>query len=214
VTSSLIAIGEAQPPAASGARECGNLYSATPSLKRTGGFVPRRRFQRRRIFVRNKKHSCWFGSYREDTTLPDGTPKRIRRTVRLGPVSSMSRRAANAEFHRKHLDGVNVIAVPSPKSGKKLKDFVTEWLAQVAVHQADNSIRAVNSHSNTHITPRLGDCVLADVSNRTVQGFVTALAAGGRSRKTIEKILNTLSCILRSARTFGYACGQFSRREL
>jgi integrase len=175
--------------------------------------MPRRRFQLGRMYTRGKRRPHWFGSYREDTTLSDGTPKRIRRTVRLGPVSSMSKRSAKAAF-QKHLDRVNVLSAPSPKSGKKLKDFITEWLVLVAVHQADSSMRAVKSHINTHITPRLGDCALADISNRHIQAFVTALAAGGRGRKTIENILNTLSSILKSAKTFGYACGQFSRREL
>lgn len=175
--------------------------------------MPRRRFQRGRKFVRGKRQPHWFGSYREDTTMSDGTPKRIRRTVKLGPVSSMSKRAATAAL-QKYLDRVNVVATPPRKSGKKLKDFTTEWLTQVAVHQADSSIRAVKSHIKTHIIPRLGDCALADVNSRTVQAFVTTLAEGGRTRKTIENILNTLSSILRSAKTFGYACGQFSRKEL
>jgi hypothetical protein len=158
--------------------DCDIVPSATPSPKQAGVFMPRRRFQLGRIYVRGKRRPHWFGSYREDTTLSDGAPKRIRRTVRLGPVSSTSKRSAKAAF-QKHLDRVNVIAAPSPKSGKKLKDFIPEWLTQVAVHQADSSVRAVKSHINTHITPRLGDCVLADVNNRTVQAFVTALAAGG-----------------------------------
>ncbi|MCU1342356.1 MAG: integrase family protein, partial [Candidatus Acidoferrum typicum] len=95
-----------------------------------------------------------------------------------------------------------------------LKDFIPEWLTQIAVHQAASSQRALESHINSHIIPRLGDCALTDVSNRTVQAFVTALATGGRTRKTIENILNTLSSVLSSAKTFGYACGQISRREL
>jgi integrase len=186
---------------------------ATPSPKQAGAFMPRRRFQTGRIYMRGKNQLHWVGSYREDTTLSDGTPKRTRRTVKLGPTSSMSKRAARAAF-QKYLDRVNVIAALSPKSGKKLKDFISEWLTQVAVHQAVSSIRAVESHIKSHIIPRLGDCALTDVSNRTVQAFVTALSEGGRSRKTIENVLNTLSSILRSAKTFGYACGQISRREL
>ena len=70
-------------------------------------------------------------------------------------------------------------------------------------------LRAAQSHINTHIIPRLGDCALTDVDNRTVQAFITALATGGRTRKTIENVLNTFSSILNSAKTFGYACGNF-----
>jgi len=166
-----------------------------------------------RIYVRNKRQPHWVGSYREDTTMSDGTPKRTRRTVKLGPVSSMSKRSARASF-QKYLDRVNVIYTPPVKAGMLLRDFIPEWLTQVAVHQAAGSIRAAQSHINTHIIPRLGDCALTDVDNRTVQAFITALATGGRTRKTIENVLNTFSSILSSAKTFGYACGQFSRREL
>lgn len=194
--------------------ECGNVTTATPSPTRAGAFMPRRRFQKGRIFMRGKKRPHWFGSYREDTTLSDGTPTRTRRTVKLGPVSSMSRRAAGDEFQRKHLSRVNVVVTLPTKSGMKLKDFTTEWLAQVAVHQAESSIRAVKSHINTHIIPRLGDCALAGVNHRTVQAFVTALAERGCTRKTIENILNTLTNILKVAKNFDFACGQFSRKEL
>jgi integrase len=125
----------------------------------------------------------------------------------------MSKRAARASF-QKYLDKVNVFATPSPKFGMTLKDFIPEWLTQVAVHQAASSQRAVKSHIETHILPRLGDCALTDVNTRTVQVFVTALSTGGRSRKTIENVLNTLSSILRSAKSFGYACSQVSRKDL
>ncbi len=175
--------------------------------------MPRRRFQRGRILIRGKRQPHWAGSYRKDITMPDGTLKRTRPTVKLGPVSSMSKRSATAKF-QKYLDDVNVFAAPSLKSGKTLKDFIPEWLTQIAVHQAASSIRAVESHITTHIIPRLGDCVLTDVNNRTVQSFVTAIATAGRTRKTIENVLNTLSSILNSAKSFGYACGQISRKEL
>jgi integrase len=114
---------------------------------------------------------------------------------------------------QKNLDRVNVITTP-PKSGKRLKDFIPEWLTQIAVHQAASSLRAVESHINMHIIPRIGECSLTEVDNRTVQAFVTSLSAGGRTRKTIENILNTLSSILNGAKRMGYACAQITRKEL
>lgn len=143
--------------------------------------------------------------------MPDGTLRRVRRTVKLGP-RSLSKRAVEAVF-QKYLDRVNVITTP-PKSGKTLKDFIPEWLTQIAVHQAASSLRAVESHINTHILPRLGECSLTAVDNRTVQVFVTSLSTGGRTRKTIENIVNTLSSILSGAKRMGYACAQISRKEL
>jgi integrase len=43
---------------------------------------------------------------------------------------------------------------------------------------------------------------------KVVQGFVAYLAGEGRSRKTTENVLLTLSSLLRTARSWGYACGE------
>ena len=70
---------------------CANVPPATPSPKRARGPMPRRRFQKGRLFLRNNSH-C--GSYWEYTKLPCGTEKKTRRTVTLGPVSMSERMAA------------------------------------------------------------------------------------------------------------------------
>jgi len=49
---------------------------------------------------------------------------------------------------------------------------------------------------------------------KTVQGFVAHLASGGRSRKTVENVLLTLSSLLRTARAWVYACGDFRFADL
>jgi integrase len=47
-----------------------------------------------------------------------------------------------------------------------------------------------------------------------VQAFVAHLASGGRSRKTTENVLLTLSSLLKTARAWGYACGNFRLADL
>jgi hypothetical protein len=42
-----------------------------------------------------------------------------------------------------------------------------------------------------------------------VQGFVAHLASGGRSKKTVENVLLTLSSLLKTARAWGYASETF-----
>lgn len=137
----------------------------------------------------------------------------MRRTVRLGLAKKISKREARMKF-QKYLDRVNVIVTPPPKSGKMLKDFIPEWQTKILTLQSLSSQRAANSHIKSHVTPRLGDCFLTDINTKTVQTFVTALAMENRTRKTIENILGTLSSILKAAKRFDYACGQFSREEL
>lgn len=45
-------------------------------------------------------------------------------------------------------------------------------------------------------------------------GFVAYLTTGGRSRKTVENILLTLSSILRVAKSWDYACGSFIQADI
>jgi integrase len=153
------------------------------------------------------------GVFREDVTKPDGTVERPRRTVKLGPVSSMSKRSAAAAF-QKCLDRVNQTSTLPPKSGKILKDFIPEWLTQVAVLQEDGSQRAIKSHIDTHILPKLGECALTELTTQNLQKFVTTMAGDGKSTKTIINVLHTLTSIRNSARAFGIACGEFSRSDL
>jgi integrase len=55
-----------------------------------------------------------------------------------------------------------------------------------------------------HIIPSLGDCAFSELTPKRLQGFITRLSNGARTRKTIENILLTLSSILSTARTWGY----------
>lgn len=136
--------------------------------------------------------------------------------VKLCPSEQSKRNAA--KIFQPILEGVNqptLSIISLPKSETMLKDFTTKWLTQVAVNQRDSSQRAVRSHINTHINPRLGDRFLIEINNEVVQGFVTNLAQERkRSRKTIKNILHTLSSILGKAKSFGYACGQFCTGDL
>jgi integrase len=181
---------------------------ATPSSLKAGGIVPRRRFQKGNISVRGKI-PMRYGMFREDVLQSDGTFKRVRRRVLLGPVSSLSERAAR-KLLQPYLDRVNAVVKLPPKSGITLNSFVREWRANVAVNLKDSTTRAAESHLRAHILPKLGSLPLTEVNTRAVQCFVAYLGTGGRSRKTVENVLLTLSSLLRTARAWDYACGNFS----
>jgi integrase len=55
---------------------------------------------------------------------------------------------------------------------------------------------------------------LTEINTKVVQSFVAYLATGGRSRKTVENVLLTLSSILRVAKSWDYACGSFKLADL
>ena len=188
------------------------VATATPSPIQAGAIVSRRRFQRGNIIVRGKTPRR-YGMYREDVLQPNGTFKRVRRCVLLGPVSSMSERATWKAF-QPYLDRVNTAAKVPPKSGMTLETFVKEWRTNVAVNLKSSTARAAESHLRAHILPKLGGLTLTEINTKIVQSFVAHLATGGRSRKTVENVLLTLSSILRKARAWDYACGSFSLAEI
>jgi integrase len=187
----------------------GTVSLATPSSLRAGGIVPRRRFQKGRLVIRGVREPQRCGIYREDVLLPNGTTRRMRRTVRLGLVSKLSERAAWAKF-QPYLDRVNCNIGQPPKSGMTLEAFVKEWRSSVAVNLKASTVRAAESHLRAHIIAKLGKLMLSEINTKLVQSFVTYLATGGRSRKTIENVLLTLSSLLRTAKAWDYACGSFS----
>src|SRR6266481_1300722 len=188
------------------------VATATPSPIQAGAIVSRRRFQRGNIIIRGKTPRR-YGMYREDVLQSNGTFKRVRRCVLLGPVNSMSERAAWKAF-QPYLDRVNTAAKMPPKSGITLETFVKEWRTNVAVNLKSSTARAAESHLRAHILPKLGGLTLTEINTKTVQAFVAYLATGGQSKKTVENVLLTLSSILRKARAWDYACGSFSLADI
>jgi integrase len=175
--------------------------------------VPRRRFQKGRLVIRGVRNPQRCGMYRDDVLQPDGTIRRMRRTVRLGPVSRLSERAAWAKF-QPYLDRVNSTAQAPKISGMTLEKFAAEWRSMVAVNLKASTVRAAESHLRAHILPKLGKLLLPEINTRTVQSFVTSLSLGGLLRKTIENILLTLSSLLRTAKAWDYTAGGISLSDL
>jgi len=155
-----------------------------------------------------EKSGRWYGVYRADVVQADGTSKREQCWQPLGLVVEQSERAAWRQF-QPYLDRVNdaVLKMPS-KAGLTLTEFVDEWRTNISVNLKDSTVRAAESHLRAHIIPKLGNLHLTEITTKAVQGFVAHLA-GGRSRKTVENLLLTLSSLLKTARAWGYVCGDF-----
>jgi integrase len=147
--------------------------------------------------------------YRADALQSDGSFKREQCWQPLGLVSEQSQRSARKQF-QPYLDAVNEAArrLP-PRTGLTLSDFVEEWRVTVAVNLKGSTTRAAESNLRAHIVPKLGNHRLPEITTKVVQGFVAYLAGGGRSRKTVENVLLTLSSLLKTAKGWGYACGDF-----
>src|SRR5258708_19514953 len=98
------------------------VATATPSPIQAGAIVSRRRFQRGNIIIRGKTPRR-YGMYREDVLQLNGTFKRVRRCVLLGPVNSMSERAAWKAF-QPYLYRVNTAAKLPPETAITLHTFL------------------------------------------------------------------------------------------
>jgi hypothetical protein len=141
--------------------------------------------------------------WRVDTLQPDGT---VRREQRSQTFLGLSERAARAKF-QPILDAVNAAnhaTPPVPKTSDTVAKAVSEWREHMAVALKPSTRRSAESHLRRHILPLLGECPLADLTVKKMQTFVTTLASGERTAKTIENVLLTLSSILSSARKWGY----------
>src|SRR5215831_14503892 len=183
----------------------------TPSPVSTGAIpVPRRRFQRGSLQIRSGRR---YGVYRKDELQTDGTFERKLRWEPLGLVSQQSERAAWKQF-QPLLDAVNRTAPQAPKTGITLAEFVEQWRANVAVNLKVSSARAIESHCRAHLIPKLGSLPLTAIGTKEVQSFVAYLASGGRSRKTAENVLLSLSSLLKTARSWEYACSSFRIADL
>jgi len=185
------------------------LACATPSSTGKRGIVPRRRFQTG-TFV--KRGNNWIGMWRTDVGHSDGT---VTREQRSQTFVGLSERAARQAF-QPILDAVNAAngaSSPIPKGANTLNTLIREWREQVAGTLKPSSLRAANSHLR-RIEPSLGELALSDVTVKKVQGFVTSLSTGSRTRKTIENVLLTLSSILSAGRKWGYAIPQISISDL
>jgi integrase len=188
------------------------VSNATPLPVQAGRVALRRRFQKGTLITRGKKPTrC--GVFREDVLQANGTFKRVQRCVVLGSVSALSERAAWKLF-QPYLDRVNAEGKLPPKSGMTLEQFVREWRASVAVNLKGSTVRSAESHLRAHIIPKLGSLPLTDINTETVQIFVAYLATGGRSKKTVENVLLTLSSILQTAKKWNKACGNFKLTDI
>ena len=196
-------------PSPSGVIDCAPV---TPSPSEHGAkIVPRRRFQKGSLEVKSGRR---YGLFRTDVLQSDGTFKRKKRWQPLGLVKEQSERAAWKQF-QPYLDAVNEVpAKLPPKSGITLAEFVEEWRRDVAPNLKVSSARAIESHCRAHLIPKLGDLPLTELNTKAIQSFVAYLASGGRSRKTVENVLVSLSSLLKKARSWEYAVGNFRVTDL
>jgi integrase len=189
--------------------ERGILPASTSSSPSTEVIaVPRRRFQKGRVYRRGKK---WVGAYWDNEVNPE-TGQRIRRTVTFDQ-SVTSERAARREL-QPFLDRINLEPPPPRRGGKTVSELIEEWTEKIAPNRKDGGLRATQSHIRAHILPLLGQTPLRDLNLRAVQGFVTAVGQRVNRKKTTENVYGSLSSILNTGRKWGYVIPKVGREDI
>jgi integrase len=175
--------------------------------------MARRRYQQGRIFTRGKNHRrVYVGRWREDVVDPDGTTRRVERSVVLGTIADL-RTLKNAQrAFEPFLAKVNAVDY-RPGKFAKIGDFAKVWEREVLAHKKPSSVKAAESHLRTYIRPWLGEVRLEEFTAQAQQNFVTRLAQRV-SRKTVVNVLSTISSMIGTAKKWGYLCQPVVMREL
>jgi Phage integrase, N-terminal SAM-like domain len=92
-------------------------------------------------------------------------------------------------------------------------EAVADWRIHIAPNLKPSTVRAAESHLKQHIIPHLGTLRLSEFTVKVVQAFSTGLISG-RTKKTVENVLQTLFSILQTARRFGSAVRADSRADI
>ena len=106
--------------------------------------MARRRYQQGRIFTRGKNdRRVYVGRWREDVVEPDGTTRRVERSVVLGPVAEL-RTLKNA--HRAFEPFLAKVNSVDYRPGKfaKIGDFAKVWEREVLAHKKPSSVKAAD----------------------------------------------------------------------
>lgn len=94
-----------------------------------------------------------------------------------------------------------------------MSQYVDWWRENVLALRKPSSAKAAESHLRVYLIPKLGKLKLEEVTQETVQQFVSGLSSRV-ARHTLLNLVGTLSGILKTAKRHGYTCGNFSREDL
>lgn len=178
--------------------------------------MARRRYQRGRIIRKGRKNrERWYGLFYQNVTMPDGTVRRVRRSLRLGLVRETSKLQA-IQYLQPYLDAENATAVPplTRKAGRTFAQHVEEWQRLIMPTVKATTARQAISHLRTHVLPVFGEVPLHSISVRAVQTLVVDLQRRGLSGVTVHHIIRTLHNVLKYARVWGLTPTVFEKRAL
>jgi integrase len=190
------------------------IRNATPQSTRERGIVPKRRFQKGCLQVKN---GMAYTFYYEDVETPDGglMTRKVRQFIGRVPAD-MSERAAQRE-HARIMEIVNNKrgSVAPTVKGKTFRNAVEAWRGAIAPILSPATVRQMESYLRSHIFPRFGEDAPHSLDVVALQMFATDLLVKKQlSQKTVVNILGTIFSILKYAERCRMQVAKVSFKDL
>ncbi len=166
--------------------------------------MTRPRYQAGSLLTLGKRRKMYVARFYEDVIGSDGTLRRVRRSVILGPVSEIgSERAARNQLNDL-LQPINK-GLQKPKLMLTFGEFVQEhWQTKVLYLFKLSTQIGYRPLLSRHLVPYFGPLLLSEIGPVQVQGFLSEKAKAETSWHTLRNLRNLLSCVFRTAVEWGY----------
>lgn len=179
---------------------CDTIIGATRATEK-GVDVARRRWQEGHLFRRGKRNPVWIGRYREDYIAEDGTRKRRKLSVVLGPVRELGKRQAQRRLAER-LAFINQ-GKHKPEVMIPFERFVIErWEPNIFPTLRLSTTRKYKHVSRAYLFPVLGKMNLAEIGSAEIQSLISHWSRR-LAPHTVLTIRNALSKIFTTALRWG-----------
>jgi integrase len=174
--------------------------------------MARRRYQSGSLKLSGTARKKWVLIWREDVVGDDGAIQRIQRTTNLGfldevPTKKLARRKADETLAKVNATDYR------PSRPIEFREFAERWKTTMVPLLKPSSQKHTKGNLDRYLLPAFGAVTLNEIELERVQAFVSSLAGKVR-RHTVRNVLASLSSICKTARSWGYTVGKWSREDL
>ncbi len=161
-----------------------------------------RRYQRGSLYKRGTRIKKWYGMWREDVRLPDGSTQRRQRNICLGPMSELPTRSAAFAYL------AELMQMKPEKTGMELtfEDLTEKWKAAVVPTLKTSTASYYLKILRSNIIPAFGKWGISTIGRYDVECFL-AEQAQRYTRNTLRGLRVSLSQVL----AWGVACDYLSK---
>lgn len=165
--------------------------------------MARQRWQSGSIRLENKHNPVYVGRYLEDVVMPDGSVKRVQKSVRLGTKKEFpTERLARRELQRL-LEPINAVSY-KPTTRITFKDFTDKWIRDVL--GSFKPAGQASTKSNIKILNTwFAGVEMSAISNEMIQKWIAQRKE--YSPKTILNYVTTLQRLWGKAKQWKYVTG-------